>query len=245
MSRKRKLFTLGDLTPQMRRKRRRFIKRKRRIKRQGLGVEVKFYDKFLIGGVLATNTDASGGEQDPSATVLLNTVVQGDGESNRDGRKIIMRSIHVTGTVSCISQANQSAADNGAFIFIALVLDKQTNGATIVSEEVFVNPGADALMSCSVLRNLKFSSRFTVLRTVKLNMDNVNLAFSGTTDNMEQSGLVRNWEMYRMLNIPVVYSDTAETVANIVDNSLHIIAWTTSATMAPLISYNSRLRFVG
>lgn len=236
--------TFGGAEVARRRKRRRITRARRRT--PALGVELKFYDKSLIGSVLATNTDASGGEHDPSSTILLNTVVRGDGEENRDGRKIVMRSIYLTGTISCISQANQSSADNGALIFISLVLDKQTNGITIDSEDVYVNPGADALTSSSLMRNLKFVTRFTVLATVKLNMDNVNLAFSGNTDQMEQSGLIRSWEIYRKLNIPVLFSSgTGETVANIVDNSLHLLAWTTSATMAPLISYNSRLRFVG
>lgn len=227
-------------------KRRRFAPPTRRRKRTiGLGVELKFYDSSLVNSSLITNTDGSGGEHDPSATVLLNTVVQGDGEQNRDGRKIVMRSVHVTGQITCASQANQSAADNGAFIFIALVLDKRTNGATIVSENVFVNPGTDALTGCSLLRNLKFITRYDVLGTIKLNMDNVNLTFSGNTDQMEQSGLIRSWQIYRKLNLPVIFSDTAETVANITDNSLHILAWTTSATMVPVLSYNSRIRFVG
>lgn len=233
----------GPRSVAIRRPRRR--RRRTRPSAEALGVELKFYDQKLIAGALVTNTDGSGGEHDPSATVLLNTVVQGDGESNRDGRQIMMKNIFVTGVINIPSQANQSATDNAALIFIALVLDTQTNGATITSEQVYLNPGVNALTGCSLVRNLQFTKRFQVLATKKFTMQNPNIAFSGTTDQMEQNGLTRAFIMSRKLGIIVNYSDTAETVANIVDNSLHILAWTTSATLVPTISYTSRLRFVG
>lgn len=208
-----------------------------------MGIELKFYDQKLVNGALVTNTDGSGIEHDPSATVLLNTVVQGDGESNRDGRRITMKSIYVDGVISCASQANQTATDNAACIFIALIMDTQTNGATLNSEEVYINPGANAALSANLLRNLQFSKRFRILKTVRMELNNPTISYDGT--NVEQSGIALRWSMFVKLNTIVNYSNTTETVANIVDNSLHIIATTSSATLVPLISYNSRLRYYG
>ena len=213
---------------------------------QALGVELKFYDQLLIGGALTASTDASGGEHDPSATVLLNTVTQGDGESQRDGRKLTMRSIYIDGQVNVGSQSSKNTADEGTQIFIALVLDTQTNGATIVSENVFKNVGGNAVTAALPMRNLKFTKRFKVLAVRHFKMQNTSMTNdSGSTGGIIIAGLTQRFKIYKKLNIEVNYSGTSESVVNIVDNSLHIIAWATSTTLTPLISYGSRLRFQG
>ncbi len=211
-----------------------------------LGVEVKFYDQKLIAAVSSAPTNASGGEHNPSATITLNSVPQGDGESNRDGRKITMRSIFVEGNVTVAAQSAQSGADSAAVIFIALVQDTQTNGALLNSEDVFVNPGANAITAGGPLRNLQFAKRFRVLGTRKFTM--MPLAMTndtGSTGGVVQGGLVKRFRFFHKMNQQVIFNGTTETIANITDNSLHIIAYTSSTAQAPLLNYNCRLRFVG
>ncbi len=212
-----------------------------------LGIERKFYDQKLLGAALTAPTDASGGEHDPSATVMMNTVVQGDGESNRNGRKITMKSIYVEGLVKTSTQATQSTADNQATIFIALVLDTQTNGAILRSEDVYVNPGASAVTAGGPLRNLQFTKRFKVLGTRRFIIQNPNMANeTGATGGTIQNGLTKRFKFFKNLNgIETTYSATTETIANITDNSLHIIAYCSDTAAAPQLSYISRLRFIG
>ncbi len=212
-----------------------------------LGQELKFYDTKLVSGALTAPTDASGGEHDPSATIVLNSVTQGDGEQQRDGRKMTMKSIYLNGILQVPSQSGQSAADAGSQVFIALVLDTQTNGATIVSEQVFTNKGASAVLAASPMRNLEFVSRYKVLKIKKINLSNPNITNdTGATGGVIQNGLVRAWKMYSMLgDLGVTFNGTTETVANITDNSLHILAWCNNVGLAPTISYNARLRFMG
>lgn len=211
-----------------------------------MGIELKFYDQKLINGTLTGTNDATGGEHDPSATLLLNTVTQGDGEQQRDGRKMTMRSIFIEGQVNCGSQTSQSAADAATVIYIALVLDTQTNGATLNSEDVFTNIGANAETSAFPARNLQNVTRYKVLATRKFVMDNVAITNdTGSTGGVIQSGLVKRFKIYKKLYRQVLFKGTTETVANIVDNSLHIIAWCTNTNLVPKLSYISRLRFVG
>ncbi len=213
---------------------------------QALGVELKFYDQLLIGSALTAPSDATGGEHDPSATILLNTVTQGDGESQRDGRKLTMRSIYIDGQVNVGSQSSKNTADEGTQVFIALVLDTQTNGATIVSENVFKNVGANTITAAMPMRNLKFTKRFKVLAVRHFKMQNTAIANdTGSTGGVIIAGLTQRFKIYKRLNVEVNYSGTSETVANIVDNSLHLIAWCSSVTLVPKISYGSRLRFQG
>jgi len=214
------------------------------FRRQTVLPELKFYDSKLASGTINATSDASGGEQDPSATVLLNTVVQGDGEENRDGRQILMKNISIRGTISVAAQTNQVAGDQSPTIFIALVLDKQTNGVTIASEDVYKNESASAVLATSPFRNLQNIKRFRVLKTLRFALPQAEMVWDGT--NIEQSGFTFPWEMYAELNnLQVNYSGTTETVASITDNSLHLIGWTSHTDLVPTMNYNARLRFVG
>ncbi len=235
----------------MRKRRRpRFARRfaRRRNARSGgfLGIELKFYDKGLANAALTAPTDASGGEHNPSATIALNTVTQGDGESQRDGRKIRMRSITIDGDIHIGAQGSQSAADAGIQCFIALVMDTQTNGALLNSEDVFVNPVANASTAAFPFRNLQFMKRFKVLAKRSFTLDRPQLANdTGATGGVIQGGILKKFHIAVRLNHNVIYNGTTETIANITDNSLTMIAYVTSTSMTPSLSYNSRLRFVG
>ncbi len=211
-----------------------------------LGIETKFYDTKLISSVINAPSDASAGEQNPSATICLNSVTQGDGESQRDGRKITMKSIFIEGHVAVSAQASQSTADAASTIFIALVMDTQTNGALFNSEDVFTNPSASATCAGGPFRNLQFSKRFRVLATRKFVMYPMTMTNdTGATGGVIQGGLIKKFRFYKNLATQVIYNGTTETIANITDNSLSLIAYTNSTGLAPQLFYNARLRFVG
>ncbi len=158
-----------------------------------------------------------------------------------------MRSLFINGLISIATQATQSTADAGSTIFIAVVLDTQTNGATINSEDVYTNQGANALLAGSPMRNLQFSTRFRVLAKKIINIPQIGITNdTGATGGVIQAGLQRQFSFFiNLKGMNVLFKGTTETVANIVDNSLHIIAFTSGIALAPTISYNSRLRFVG
>ncbi len=208
-----------------------------------LGIELKFLDtsRGLLG--VAVNTDATGGEQDPATVNSLSSVAQGDGEQNRDGRQCIFKSIFVSGVVEVANQLNQTAAHPASIVFIALVLDTQTNGTQLNSEDVYKNIGGTAMTLPYVMRNLQFIKRFKILATKRIVVQRPTLTWDGT--NMEMGGLQVPWSMYKKLNIQANYSGTTAVITNSTDNSLHIVAFSSSSSLVPRITYNSRLRFVG
>ncbi len=211
-----------------------------------LGIEVKFYDTSLSANGINAPVDASAGEQDQSATICCTTVTQGDGESQRDGKKISMRSIQVHGRVTCSQQATENTLDNSTKVFIALVLDRQSNGAQLNSEDVFINPSAAVTTASDPFRNLQYSKRFRVLARKKLTFAlTAATNDTGAAGGVVQGGIERSFEFFKKLNIVANYSGTTETIANSVDNSIHLIAYCTSTALTPLLSYNARLRFVG
>ena len=220
--------------------------RRRRNARIGgfLGIEFKFYDTSLANSALTAPTDASGGEHNPSATICLNSVTQGDGESQRDGRNIVMKKLHLSEHIYVAGQANQTATDPAPVVYIALVWDKQTNGALLNSEDVFTNPSGNAFLAANPMRNLQYIKRFKVLKSVTLQLIQPTGTYDGT--NIETGGYMIPFRMDLDLpNIEVNYTGTTETIANIVDNSLNIVAYAANISIAPVLYYNCRLRFVG
>lgn len=209
-----------------------------------LGTELKFYDQSLEAGALTAPTNATGGEHDPSSTVMIMSVGQGDGETNRDGRSIVMMSIGLKGMVRIPRAIDQTVLKDTCIVFIALVLDTQTNATQINSEDVYLNKSADANLATMPFRNLENSRRFTVLKTRTLSIGHPQVSWDGT--NIEQAGMTRRWDMFVNLNkMKVNFKGTTQTIANITDNSLHVIAWCSNVDLAPVLYYNSRLRFVG
>ena len=108
-----------------------------------LGLEKKFFDTAVAMVALTAPTDAAGGEIDPTAlpgaVACLNAMAQGDGEQNRDGKKVVLKSVQVKGFVQKLGGELAAGPDSGTKVFVALVLDTQTNGAQLNSEDVFKN----------------------------------------------------------------------------------------------------------
>lgn len=209
-----------------------------------LGIETKFYDTSVYATSVSIATDASGGEADPTTVNCISAPAQGDTEQNRDGNRIMIKSAFVTGCVIQPSQANQTSADNPTAVCVYLVLDKQSNGAQLNSEDVFKNQMGQIIGNASPLRNLQYSSRFQVLAKRVLQLEQPPMAYDGT--NIEQGGSQKLFTLSWKGQLPVQFQGgaTSAGVSGVLDNSLHVIAFA-NHTVAPTISYNARIRFVG
>lgn len=213
--------------------------RKRNARTEGyVGIENKFIDYTYSGAIVATNTSAMA---DPTTISCLNGIDTGDGESNRDGRKVNLRSVHLRGAVVLPNQNDlSSTAEPGATVRIALVLDRQANGVTMTSDTCFLA----ATNVEHAYRNLQYSKRYKILmdKTIQVSPTGggVNPSAEGTVDAI---GNTVPFKFNKKLNIPVTYNGTGNTIAAIVDNALHVVAFA-SKTGATL-NYQSRVRFSG
>ena len=211
--------------------------------RRALLPELKFYDTSLANRALTKPTDASGGECDQSATVGPTTIAQGDGESNRDGRKCTVTSCFITGVIEVAKQADQTDGDIGGTVFIALVQDRQTNGALLNSEDVFSNPGALDHLATSPLRNMQYTNRFKVLARKLIQLPQAEMTYDGT--NIEQGGFHVPFMLSWRGVMPMQFTGTTSDISNSQTNSLHVIAYCSDTTQVPQMSYNCRVRFQG
>lgn len=212
------------------------VTRPRRMNRRTggfTGMELKFVDSSNSQTLVKT---PAGSEIDDGTMLCLNGIAQGDGENQRDGREVVVKSVTVKGQVALPAAADISVSGP---VFIALVLDQQTNGAQFNAEDVYEQPLAN--QAVSVFRNLEYTGRFRVLATKRIDLNPSGGAGNGTTNNRVETS--KAFSFYRKLNIPVRYTGTGATVANITDNSLHLMAIGQSTAIE--IAWASRVRFIG
>lgn len=219
-----------------------------------VGLERKFLDASLANTALVAPTDASGGEIDANVNCsgCLSAPAIGDGPSNRDGRQISISNITIKGSIDINPQSGiTSAADTVPDIFIALVLDKQTNGAQLNSEDVFENPLGGNLTATQVFRALDNRERFQVLKTKRITAKDIagSIIPFFEDPNVSQQGVKIPFSMYKSfgkgLKVNFLAGLTTATVNAVADNSLHLIAYCSDTSTAPSVSYNSRMRFYG
>lgn len=206
-----------------------------------LGIELKFADFEFDAALSAT---LAGSEVDPATALCLTAVAQGDGENQRDGRKMVVKSVMVRGIVQ-ITAIAAATLQNGMWVKICMVLDKQTNGAQLNAENVFVDP-TDTDLDAFTFRDLQFSNRFKVLKSMYLEVNPSAAAGDGAAN--DQGHYVIPFEIIASgLNLGVNHSATTAAIASVVDNSVHLIAVASpgSAGGVATIKYSSRCRFVG
>jgi len=142
---------------------------------------------------------------------------------------------------SCAAQQNQTGAEPAANIRIIVYLDKQTNSAQAQGEQVMTAGSSDATALLS-FQNIDNFGRFQVLMDKNVILQNPNMSYDGT--NIEQSGLSKTFKFNKKFKKPIEVRFNATnggTIADIVDNSLHVLALCDNDDLAPLISYYSRV----
>jgi len=213
-----------------------------------LGLELKFLDCAWNGVSIATSTDGTGAELQPSSgcTGAISVPAQGDGESARDGRKYVLKSVWISGVVTTTAFATRDDPEEGFGYFFALVLDTQTNKMTINSEDVYVNPASSGIAILpQPLRNLSNSGRFKILASQYVPMGGQyafnDAAATGSCNAQISPEVSLSWS-------GSINCDTAGTAADVniaTDNSLHVLAFAGTQNYAPQFIGKSRVRFMG
>jgi len=216
--------------------------------------EMKYYDTELGSTAVPSSLDWTATEFDPSTTqeatpvanpLCLFAPIQGAAINQRIGRDARVFKIKIRGFIISHVQTNQTAMDEPAFVRIALVQDMQTNATQAQGEQVFQDPTTNsALIAANTFQALNNFGRFRVLKERTVILQDPNASYDGT--NVEVMGQIRQWKMSIKFRQPVVVrfnSQNGGTVADIIDNSFHILATCTSTNLAPEISYVCRVCF--
>jgi len=218
--------------------------------------EMKYFDcdRSFNAITAVTTTYPAGTLQDPGTTLDLGAAAVANPQclfaptvgaalNQRVGRKVRVHKIKIHGMVAVASQAAQAAADAACKIRLVLVQDQQTNAAPMTGAQLF-RDGTDSTTVIGSFQNPNNFGRFRVLKDKTIIIDNLNMAGSPSTADVIQASARRTFKFAVNFKTPVEVHFNATnggTVADIVDNSWHVICGTDNAAYAPTLSYYSRV----
>jgi hypothetical protein len=204
-----------------------------------LAVEKKFVDYEVTGAAIVQTVNAA--TINPAGAVAcLTATAQGDGENQRDGRQEKALSLHVAGTVTFLSQSAATPRDKN-YVRVIIFLDTQTNGAGAASDDVLDPNVVTGVNRVHAFRNLQYVSRFRVLRDFYVRCPNNEPVWNGTT-TLSAAAQVP-FAVHIPLKHSVHHTGTTAAIANIQDNSIHLMAIATGGNVN--MDYSSRYRFIG
>lgn len=215
----------------------------------GSGSEYKFVDTYVLSEAISNQQTMTSGMVDPVIEGCISAAKGGSGPNDRNGRKYTLTSAFVTGSI-----LEPGRAGDGGIVspicFVALVLDQMTNGAQCNSQDIYKNPAGDLvsedanILTGTPLRNLENTSRFRVLATKQIIFPAHTLVSTSSPGNV--GGYRMPFTLQWKGQIPVHMKDDESSVSSVVDNSLHLVAFTNDEAIdGPLISYAARVRFRG
>lgn len=212
----------------------------RRNRRTGgfLDKELKYMDQTHFKLSTDTTLTSAQANSDPSTAACLNAVAQGDAQNQRNGNKIIVKSLQINGFIVPKPLSAQASANRGVIFRMIVYLDKQTNGSQNPANQL-ITTGTYLVNS---VRNLEWSNRFRVLADTRIPItwDN-SFNDAGTTGT--EGGPAVPFNIFKKMNLPVQFKGTGATIADIIDNSLHILFVSTLGDVE--FYYTSRIRYVG
>lgn len=195
--------------------------------------ELKFYDSHHhnLGISAATN----GG-----TPINVTGIEQGTGESQRLGRKVVLRSIEFHLTFHW--QPGQVAAVAYNRIRMLVLVDKQTNGAIFQHSDIFETNEMDAFY------NLVNQGRF---RIMKDSIYNFNVRAQMPSDvnvipnEFVPAQVTKTMRIKKRLNLPIEYSGTSGARSEIRSNNIYLFVIKEFTTTNFNVEFHSRVRYDG
>jgi hypothetical protein len=164
--------------------------------------------------------------------------------------KSIQRNMLVKGVLQLLSNddfVGVTAGFTPFMVYIALVLDRKPGEERTPTQEIFVNPSGNILLNAAPLLNLEYEGKYEILDEIYLPINSPSVTYNGS--NMEQSGIVKTFEMFKEFWLPVRYdadyvpSPPYDFWETMVENGIAIVAFCNSTAYTPTISINARARW--
>lgn len=192
--------------------------------------EKKFYDQRQVLTAMG-----SGGEPAKARTTTMVNIPQGTSASQRIGRSLTVKSIHIRGHfVSAVG------APYDMFRLIVF-LDQQCNGAVAQYTDLLEVGVDNANIDCTSFLNLSNSKRFKILRD--FHGGNNSGIWNSTAADFGTQFVSFNENIN--VDIPIEYSSTTGAIAEIKSNNIGMffIGYRGSGTGAGSVQYYFRVRY--
>ncbi len=200
-----------------------------------LRIEHKFMDTETSGDSFAVTWAT----MEDATMKCINAVAQGSTEKTRSGRTYHIHSLFVRGNVHMPAFEAQPQPIDAVTCRVAIVWDRQSNGAQLDPLTVFAAAGSTDILS---FRNLQYTQRYVVLFD-KIITCVPNTYNEGSVNSFASSARRHQFKYFKKFNIPikVICKSTGATIADITDNSFHVVGVSTSTTAK--LGFQARIRF--
>lgn len=219
----------------------RTVARTRGVYGQG---EMKYFDSFLSAQAIGEGVTWAAAELDPATLLTLFCPIEGSAINQRIGRKVKVYKIKIRGFITTTAASDQVDILNSPIIRLILVHDMQTNSAQAQAEEVMANPGAatTALNTC-VFQNLANFGRFRVLKDKIFRPGVITAVTDGaSTSSQGLQQMPFKWNINYKGGMEVQFNATnGGTIADVVNNSWHIIGTKANTNFDTAINYQCRV----
>ncbi len=194
---------------------------RRRTRTERVTQELKFLDTDIVDGTIAANMTKFNPQVIP----------QGDEESQRIGRKVIIKSLSIKGTLQLI--ASTSGASSSEVLVMKVIHDSQTNGAEFATAQLLE---ADTFDSYNNLAN---RNRFRILKAEYFEFSAGGAAPTGAA--LIFSEVTKVVDCHLKMNISVEYDNSFNTgvIGTVTSNSIWVVFQTLTGE---LISSNLKMR---
>ncbi len=191
------------------------------------GDELKFHDLDIDDAVIAANGTIA------EDSVL--TIAQGDGEQERDGRKMVVKKIGWKYEIVLNSGPTTTQFES---VRVLLYHDSQTNGAAATVANLLASDDYQSF------NNLESGKRFKTLMDRTYDLNPSGGAGDGTTNDTVTT--IISDSFYKDLNMQVTYNSSATTgaIATMMDNNIGVMLLSKNGNTA-VFNSKMRVRFVG
>lgn len=206
--------------------------------------EMKYFDVLCDNQTIAASDGWASTVNDPTGTNCLFAPTVGAGANQRIGKGCKIRKLKIKGSIRIPQQSGLTTAPAAVNYRLLLVQDKQTNASQMTGAQLMTATAVGGVVAVNVYQNIDNFGRFRVWKDKKFKLGNLN--YAGTTPNITASGDLINFKFN--LNFPdgleVRFNNVGGgTVADIIDNSFHIVCNSSSNTLGATISYVCRVAF--
>lgn len=163
-------------------------------------------------------------------------IPQGDGQSQRIGRRVFIKSIQLRGTIVLPKVADFDSTST--IVRLLLIQDTQTNGVKFTGSNLLVEDLFDAY------NKLSNRNRFKTLLSQDYKLTAKGGAANSTTTYETAEDIV-NIHIYKKVDIEIEFDDTVATgaVASVRSNNLYWCWFLSSSVTTPVFTGNSRIRY--
>lgn len=214
-----------------------------------IGLEHKYYDNHINRGnpfspaAAFTWYHIPANDNGVTQRIVHNEVPQGDGPSDRDGRRIAISRIDVRLRWFVNASATSPFLDQ-ALVRVIMFVDKQTNGAVCADSEPLQSFPAPDVTGIEQFYDLsQVPSRFTILADKTYRLQDPATVYTGVASAIGlRTGVMRLSHAFRTA-LQTNFIGTTASVNNIQDTSIHVIVCTNFTDLS--IVSDSRIRFRG